>query len=389
MRVVQSVSGKFHHFHLARQLHRREMLTAIFSSYPRLKLQGEQLPPERIRTFPCVHLLHLAGMRYKSAYPQAVRQMAHWDAVSFDAHVARHLPPCDVFVGISGSALSTGAVAQRRGARYVCDRGSSHIRHQDQVLKQEFQRWGQEFNGIDPRNRAHEEAEYAAADAITVPSHFVRRTFLNQGVPAEKVHVVPYGADLSRFSPVAVPSSETFDVLFVGQVSFRKGIPYLLQAFEKFKHPHKTLTIVGSVQPDVQSYLQGKQFENVTFVGIQPHARLKEIMSRSHVMVLPSLEEGLALVQGEAMACGCPIIATENAGAEDLFTDNVEGFIIPAGDPAAIIDRLERLAQQPELRTRMSAAARDRVAALGGWDTYGAKFIRCLEAVSGGTSLVN
>jgi starch synthase len=383
MQVVQSVCGKFHHFHLARQLHRRELLTAIFSSYPRVKLRGEQLPPELIRTFPYVHLAALAGSRYQEKYPEAVQQLARWDRLTFDAHVARHLPECDVFVGISGTGLRTGTLAQSRGARYVCDRGSSHIRWQDQALRDAFQRWGQDYAGIDPQNIAQEEAEYAVADAITVPSHFVRRTFLEKGVPAEKVHVIPYGADLRRFSPVAAPSADSFDVLFVGQVSFRKGVPYLLDAFEKLTHPRKTLTLVGAVLPEIACFLQGKPLENVTFAGIQPNDRLKEIMSRSHVMVLPSLEEGLALVQGEAMACGCPVIATENAGAEDLFETDVEGFIIPPGDAAAITDRLERLAQDPALRARMSAAALQRVTNLGGWDTYGANYVRCLEAVLG------
>lgn len=383
MRVVQSVSGKFHHFHLARQLHRREMLTAIFSSYPRVKLRQEQLPADKVHTFPGVHLLHLAGMRYRSAWPGAVRQLARLDAVSFDAHVARHLPPCDVFVGISGSGLATGRAAQKRGGRYICDRGSSHIRYQYQTLQDECRRWGQEFDRFDPRNLAQEEAEYAASDAITVPSHFVRRTFVDMGVPGDKVHVVPYGADLQRFSKVAEPAGDTFDVLFVGQVSFRKGIPYLLQAFEKLAHPRKTLTLVGAVLPEIERFLVGKPWENVTFAGSQPHGRLKELMSRSHVMVLPSVEEGFGLVLGEAMACGCPIISSFNTGAEDLFTDGVEGFIVPPRDAAAITARLEQLAQQPELRAQMSAAALRRVAVLGGWDAYGANYVRCLESLVG------
>ncbi len=107
---------------------------------------------------------------------------------------------CDVFVGLSGSALHSGRIAQSRGAKYVCDRGSSHIRTQDQLLREEHERWGVKFSGIDPRVVAREEAEYAASDRITVPSIFNVRSFVDRGFPAERIVRIPYGVNLDRFS---------------------------------------------------------------------------------------------------------------------------------------------------------------------------------------------
>jgi glycosyltransferase involved in cell wall biosynthesis len=106
-------------------------------------------------------------------------------------------------------------------------------------------------------------------------------------------------------------------------------------------------------------------------------------MSRSHVLVLPSVEEGLALVQGEAMACGCPVIATTATGCEDLFSDGVEGFIVPDRDTAALADRMQQLADDPALRESMSAAALERVKSLGGWDTFGARWDALLHNLTG------
>lgn len=381
MKVVQTVFGKFHHFHLARQLHKRGMLQTIFSSYPRKKLLNEQIPPEKIHTFPYIHLLWFANQRYGKRDGKLSRDLSWWLALTLDGHVARRLPPCDVFIGISGSGLKTGQTAQKRGGFYICDRGSTHIRYADRIMREEFARWGQEFPGVDARHLGREDQEYAAADVITVPSECTRRSFITMGVPAEKMRKVVYGADLSRFSKTADPPKETFDVLFAGQISFRKGIPYLLEGFARFKHPNKRLRIAGSMLPEIERYLQGKQLENVEFLGIQRYPQLKELMSRSHVLVLPSVEEGLALVQGEAMACGCPIISSENTGGEDLFTAGQEGFIVPIRDPQAIADRLEQLAQDPDLRDRMSEAALRRVTGIGGWDTYGADYVRVLEAL--------
>ncbi len=107
--------------------------------------------------------------------------------------------------------------------------------------------------------------------------------------------------------------------------------------------------------------------EGVTFAGTMPQSELKKWMSRSHVMVMPSLDEGMALVQGQALACGCPVIATTASGGADLLSDGVEGFIIPVRDPDALCDRMQRLAEDPALQQRMSEAALQRVRSLGGW----------------------
>jgi glycosyltransferase involved in cell wall biosynthesis len=87
--------------------------------------------------------------------------------------------------------------------------------------------------------------------------------------------------------------------------------------------------------------------------------------------VLASVEEGLALVQAQAMACGLPVIATTNTGAEDLFTDGVEGFIIPIRSPEAIREKIEWMIDNRERRDKMSAAALEQVKSLGGWNRFG------------------
>jgi starch synthase len=381
MKVAISVFGKFHLFHLARQLQERGLLSHIVSTYPRRKLTGESIPPEYLLTFPYVHLPWLALNRIGRKDDALGRDLSWLLALSLDAYAKQHLGDSDVVVGISGSGLDTGRDVQRRGGHYVCDRGSSHIRFGDELMREEFARWQVPYRRVDPRHIAREEEEYAQADAITVPSEFARRSFIASGVSADKIARVSYGADWTRFRPVAEPDPETFEVLFTGHVSLRKGVPYLLQAFSRLRHPRKRLRFVGSVQKELETLIRdgGLPTENVEFLGIVPHANLKEIMSRSHVMVLPSIEEGLALVQGEALACGCPIISSTNSGAEDIISDGREGFIIPIRAPEALLERMERLVQEPALRAEMSAAALQRVKTLGGWDEYGTQFVRVLE----------
>jgi len=188
---------------------------------------------------------------------------------------------------------------------------------------------------------------------------------------------------LDKFTRTVEPEAGAFNVLFAGQVSLRKGIPYLLQAFAQVNHPRKTLTVVGSVQDDVRALLPKLPQDGVTFTGSIPQVELAKKMSASHLMVLPSVEEGLALVQGQAMACGCPVLAATATGAEDLFTDGVEGFIVADRDVTALVDRMQQVADDPALRERLSEASLTRVKFLGGWDQYGDVWDKLLHELTG------
>lgn len=103
-------------------------------------------------------------------------------------------------------------------------------------------------------------------------------------------------------------------------------------------------------------------------------------------MVLSSIEEGMAYIIGEAMACGCPVIATENTGGRDSLTDGVEGFIVPIRSPEAIAEKLVWLYEHPEKRRTMGAAALKRVRELGGWDTYGEGMLETFRKLMDGAS---
>ena len=383
MQVVQAVFGVFHHFELAHQLHRRNHLRRIYSTWPWARLKREGLPRELVKTFPLVHTADYLLGRTRVYTPALASKFNQWNSTSFDLWTRRMIEPCDALIALSGAGRTTGPKVQAAGGKFICDRGSTHQRFQNDVLAEEYARWKVEMEPPAPHILEREEAIYHMADAITVPSAVARRSFLEMGMAADKVHVIPYGVRLDRFSRTGEPPEDSFEVLFAGQVSLRKGIPYLLQAFDRLRHPKKRLTVVGSVQDDLRGILGTLPQENVTFTGNLPQQELAARMSRSHVLVLPSVEEGLALVQGQAMACGCPIIATAATGAEDLFTDCVEGFILPDRNVDALTARMQQMVDDPALRERMVAAGLERVKSLGGWDQYGDAWDRLLHELTG------
>lgn len=383
MQIVQAVGGVFHHFDLARELESRGYLRRIYSTFPWKRLKREGLPSAKVRRFPWIHTPILVAGRFRQLPLSLSRELQYANFRLFDSWVARQVDECDAFVALSGSGLKTGKVVQSRGSKYLCDRGSSHIRYQDSILNEEYARWGFSFQACDPRIIAREEAEYAQADAITIASEFSRRSFIAMGVPAEKIHKIAYGVRLDRFARTTDPASDSFEILFAGQVSVRKGIPYLVEAFRKLRHPKKRLRLVGSMDDRMQQLLNKMDLTDVDVVGSVPQPKLAEYMNRSHVLVLPSIEDGFGLVMAQAMACGCPVIASENSGGPDLVSDGVDGFVVPIRSSDAIAAYFEQMAGDPELRQRMREAAMRKVRSFGGWSDYGQQYSDLLLKLTG------
>jgi glycosyltransferase involved in cell wall biosynthesis len=203
------------------------------------------------------------------------------------------------------------------------------------------------------------EREIELADRILIGSSFVKDTFIAEGVPEHKLVVIPYGANTSLFKPPenAKKSPNRFNVLFVGQISQRKGLSYLLRAYERIQGPGTSLTLVGQMQDDGTALKPWRHL--IHHIPHVPRSELASIFQQADVFVFPTLVEGMALVVVEAMASGLPVITTPN-GPGDIVRDGVEGFIVPPRDIDAIVKRLEELRENPELRATMSANARAR-----------------------------
>jgi starch synthase len=385
MHVIQSVSGVFWQFDLARELESRGYLKRIYSSFPWRRLSREGVSKGLVRTFPWIHAPWIVINRYNRYLhiPRHINgQIAHANIRLFDSWVASQIEECDALVGLSGSALNTGQVVKSRGGKHVCDRGSSHIRYQDAILNEEYAKWGFPFATIDPRVIAREEMEYQQADAIFVPSGFAHRSFVEMGVAADKVKVIPYGVRLERFQRTGEPPKDLFNVMFAGTVSLRKGIPYLLEAFRMFRHPRKRLRLAGPVEAETRSFLKNQKLDGVEILGRMSQPKLAEYMSTSHVLALPSIEDGFGLVMAQAMACGAVVISSENTGGPDLYRNRSEGFIVPIRSAAAIAQNLQELADDQALHQRMSEAAMERVKQLGGWHDYGEKCANHLKQLT-------
>lgn len=377
-KVTVITHGRFHHFDLAEQLQAVGRLAAIYTGNPRFTLRDTRVAPRLVQTWPFLHVAHLAAMRVPGV-PRSVIDGLGWQAAkSLRAYAARTLPDCGVVVAGSGAGLAAAEVVHDRGGIFMCDRAGTHIRWVERLLADEFDMLDLPWSPYDPKMVATEEEEYASADVIGVGSSFAKRSFLEMGFKAEKLRVTPYGVNLSAFRPCAERASN-FRILHAGQFSVRKGVHYLLQAFRRAGFPGAELIAIGGPVPESEFLLKRYSSEGFTWKGIVPREEVPREMSRASVLVLASIEDGFGLVMAQALACGCPVIATTNTGAADLFTDGREGFIIPARDIDALVDRLTRLYRDKDLHASMSAAAIERVKGLGGWDQYGRNMISIFD----------
>lgn len=368
MNVSVFTIGRFHHFDLGRQLLRLGHELSLFTSNPRSRVDPD-LRPNAV-THPLFRIPFAVGCRM--GLGAHLYWLDEWLLKDLGDWLARTMNPAwtDVFHGLDGCGPMAGRRVKEGGKVWICDRGSSHILAQREILLEEHKLWNLPPPKFSQDRLERCVAEYEEAHAITVPSRFAAKSFVQQGIPSERVFVCPYGVDLSEFKP-GVKRDSTFRILHVGQISIRKGIGYLLQAVEQLAKKRRCeLWLVGEIDPAVRSILDQYK-DTFHYKGICPRRDLWSIYSQASVLVLASVEEGLALVQAQAMACGIPVIATANSGSEDLFTDGAEGFIIPIRSADTIREKIEWMMDNEELRNRMAEAALLRVKSIGGWNRYG------------------
>lgn len=377
------VSNVSHYHYLAKALHSAGLLHRYITA-PAL-LDGEQAPGwlpawwrkklegRRLRGVPGAYVrqIQLAEMVQRAAPASRLisRERGDWlNNHLFDALALRHLDACDVFHFVSSIGLYCARKARKGGAMIVCDVRQEHPAFQRRVLEEEASRFGVRTRITGGTYEAKVLEEFDLADFIIVPSAHARRTFVAEGFSPDRILTLPYGVNLDDFRPAAGARPEPFQILYSGSLTIRKGPQYLLEAV-KGMGPGVKVILAGPLDPAFQPVLQ-RYAGSFEYVGVFPKLELRRLYAASSVFVLPSLADSFSLATLEAMACGLPVIVSENTGAADAFDDGTEGFVVPIRDAGAIREKIEYLRDNEDARAEMGrrAAARARVMT---WERYG------------------
>jgi glycosyltransferase involved in cell wall biosynthesis len=275
-------------------------------------------------------------------------------------------------------AVETFTAARDRGLHRIYDLPIAYWETSQRLLQEEAERYpdweptlGATRDSAEKLVRKTRELELA--DLVMCPSEFVRDSLPAERASSRKCIVVPFGSPPAQ-TPVTVDSKRSdlpLRVLFAGTLSQRKGLADLFLATKLLNSKAIELVVMGSLMRSLDWY---QQFAEFTYEHPRPHAEVLELMQTCDVLVLPSIVEGRALVQQEAMACGLPVIATRNAGADDVIVDGETGFLVPIRSPEAIADRIGWFASNRARIHGMGHAAQTRACQLT-WRGYGEQIV--------------
>ncbi len=339
-----------------------------------------EIPPGRVRSAWSFDLALAAESRLARDHPVARTALARRRTRRFDRSLAKLLrqrrPDAALIFSDVGSEFALPA-CRELGTPAVLSMVHGDVREEREVLRIERETAPEFFPiylGDGPIDEGemtwlHERRlqDIALADRILVPSPHIAEELARHGTDPNRIQVIPYAADTRRFAPNDQKRFQktTCTFLFAGGITQRKGIGYLLQAWNRARRPGWKLQLLG-VPPNDPRPLESYR-DHVEWLGRVGHGDVPAVMAAADVFVFPSLFEGSAVVTYEALACGLPNIVTEAAGS--VARHGVEGLVVPSRDIDALVSAIETLGQHPDLRHSFALAARARALAFD-WPRY-------------------
>ncbi|MFO8053396.1 MAG: glycosyltransferase [Candidatus Omnitrophota bacterium] len=337
----------------------------------------------KVKRFPFLEIPELV-LRSLIGNKRLTSKLVYFRDVLFDKFVARtQLKTGKIFWGFQGSCLESLKKAKKKGMIAVCEFSTAHITAALDILGKErdkYPEWADTISNasfpywyIDRLKQEPLEANYCIA-----ASSFTKKTLVEAGIPSSKIFILPLGVDLEQFKFKERSKEMQFNILFVGGVGQRKGIKYLLDAYEKIKTNNTSLKIVGPIVGSSNQLFKKKYLFD--YLGILKPVEVCSIMHQCHVLVLPSLFEGFGLVVLEAMATGIPVIASENSIGPDIIEEGKEGFILKPEDVEGLRKKLEFLKNNRKKLIKMGEAAAKKAKKYS-WIEYRKRLKRILELI--------
>lgn len=338
-------------------------LPAIGKEFSRREMPG--VVQECIRSVaPFRELARLASGR--GFLPKKLSKPGGWACLDYvyrtvdeaAARIVRTTRSIDSVYCYEDSALQTFEAAAETGARRLYELPIGYWKRHAQIWKEETELnsiWAATWSNPEPRHKEwklrQKDAELINADHVIVPSGFVADTLKDFSFSLPPISIVPYGCP----APVNAASRRWYTngklrVLFVGKLSQRKGLSYLVEAIGPYRK-WVEIAVIGS--GGASELLKDK----CNLLGIRTHAEVLEAMAQSDVFIFPTLFEGYSLAVAEALSQGLPVITTRNSGADGIITDGKDGWMVPIRDTAYIGEHIAEMLSRPTLVREMGHEA--------------------------------
>ena len=297
MKIIVASSGRAHLLDCARELYNQGHDVLFYSFTYKRYMDIFDFPRERYKSLLWIVAPFL--LLDRKFHVKWARKT--WRNL-MDIYLSKTIPRCDVFIAQSPLFSHTLIrVKKKYNAITILDRGTSHVRKYNQILKKYI-------SSQQPESyQKQDENQYKIVDYITIASDFVRDGFIEFGVSENKIFVNPYGVLLNHFSPTKCTCE--YDVIMVGQWSKRKGCHIVVNALKGTKYK---LLHVGSLYmdfPNERNFFHQNSVQEIELINYY---------SKSKVFLFPSIEDGFGLVLTQAVACGLPIVCSKNCGGPTL-----------------------------------------------------------------------
>jgi glycosyltransferase involved in cell wall biosynthesis len=329
MKVTILVGGRFHAFDLAEQLEKKGYLLNLVTSYPKWKIcKIYNIGKKKIKTVLLKEIIEriIIKLKLKKYFYFIFFYLNKY--FEYFASKKVDYKNSDILVGWSGFSYKAFQKSKNYNVIKILERGSSHIQFQSEILLEEHKRFNIKYKlGDEEINQ--ELKEYGLADYISIPSTFVKKTFLQKGFDEKKLLLTRYGVNLNSFYPKE-KKDNIFRFIYVGGLSVRKGLWYTLKAFNELNLPNSELILVGTIDenflPILQEFTSNKKIKIFNHIS---QIKLVEFYNISDVFVISSVEDGFAMVIPQALACGLPVICSENSGGSELIANGINGYVVP------------------------------------------------------------
>ncbi len=302
MKITIAASHRFHLLDLARELEQLGHDVSFYSYVPTKRCVSFGISKKACHWMWWILPTFLLDKFFKAYFPNIIR-------LSIIDYVMSLLikKDTDVFIALSGGYLRAFEKAKKNGAIVIVERGSKHILEQKRILDAIPSLKGKK--NVPEFNIKRDLAGYQIADYIAVASKHVKESFLLHGFPEDKLFVNPYGVDLTMFG-ANKEVEKRYDVIMVGGWSYRKGCDLIVEAIKELK---LSLLHVGSLVD-----LDFPHDPLFTHIDAVDQKELVNYYNQAKIFVLPSREEGMAMVQMQAVSCNLPLVCSKDSGGEDL-----------------------------------------------------------------------
>lgn len=266
----------------------------------------------------------------------------------FDRKVAKALDiRADAFMGFVGKSLHSFERARKLGySQLELIAANSHVRNIQRLHRRAEQDLGMKDTWLNEALIQKTMMEYERADFIYTHSEYTRESLINEGINADKLKRTFLKVD-DRFNiPHKKPDDGVFRIVYAGRIDSTKGIPLLLEAFSNLSTTEAQLTLVGGWSSGRMKRYMKTWLEKDNRIKMAPGDPLKPFQE-ADVYVHPTYEDGFAYAPMEALACGVPVIVTEDTGMKEHVQEGVNGYVVPTGNWESLMERMEHIRKYP------------------------------------------